>query len=158
MNIAFPCASLAQCVAVGSGPSGAAVVTSHDGGRRWALAARPGGYQSFTDVGCGPTLQCLATARVTAGEMQLLQSVNAGRSWTTLAVSVPSPGAVECTTDPTCLVAGGSSGGAISTFVQLRHEQPLTLAYVPDPVVAVACATPTRCVAVTQASTVSVVA
>jgi photosystem II stability/assembly factor-like uncharacterized protein len=152
------CANAVQCVAVGSGPSGAAVVTTRDGGRRWALAARPGGYQAFTSVGCGPALECLATVRVTAGATQLLESRNAGQSWTALAVSVPSPGAVECATDATCLVGGGTTGGAISTFVRLLHERPLTLAYVPDPVVAVACATPTRCVAITPASTVSVVA
>jgi hypothetical protein len=158
VGTALSCSTAASCVTVGFGPGGAAAATTADGGRHWALASRPGGFQVLTSVGCGRTLQCLATARVTAGGMQLLRSVNGGRSWITIATSVTSPGAVECSTDPTCLVGGGgSSGGEISSIVALKHERPRSLAYVPDPVVSVACATPTRCVAVTQASTVSLV-
>ena len=59
---------------------------------------------------------------------------------------------------PTCVAAGGgSNGGAITASLRSPHPQALTLAYVPDAIVAIACATPTKCAAITPASTVSFV-
>jgi hypothetical protein len=58
---------------------------------------------------------------------------------------------------PTCVVAGGAGAGEIAVDVRTPSARQLTLVYVPDPILAVACATPVKCAAITQASTVSFV-
>jgi len=156
---ALSCPTAAVCVAVGTSPHGAAVARSTDGGRHWVLGARPGGLQVLTSVACGPTLHCYATARITTGADELLRSTNGGASWVNAPTGVAMPDAVACSSAVTCLVGGGSSVGEISTVQPPpKGETPLTLAFVPDPVVGIACATSSRCAAVTPASTVSFVA
>ena len=150
------CASVRVCVAVGTGPAGAQAARSTDGGQRWTVAARPKGLQVFTAAACGPSW-CLATARRHNGTAMLLQSRNRGASWARYTTTISRPGAVACTSLGTCIAAGGASGGAIASFTRPHLEHVLSTQYVPDPVIAVACASPHRCAAITAASTVSFV-
>jgi len=156
---AASCANPADCVAAGTGPSGAAAAHSSDGGARWELSTTPHGLQTFTSVTCPSARWCLATARRANGTSVLLRSTDGGAAWRAVPSPVPSPAAVACTNVPLCVVTGGSAGsGAITADVRSHRPRHLTLAYVPDPVVGVACATPIKCVAITPASTVSFVA
>jgi len=155
---AASCANPADCVVVGTGAGGvAAAARSVDGGVRWRAAAVPHGLQTFTSVSCGSARWCLATARRPNGTAILLKSTDGGLAWTVMAISVATPAAVTCTAIPTCVAAGGAQGGAITVDVRTHSPRALTLVYVPDPIVAVACATPVKCTAITEASTVSFV-
>ena len=150
------CATPAACVAVGTGPNGAAVARSVDGGVRWALGAIPRGLAAVTSVTCGSPRLCLAIARRPNGTAVLLESTDGARAWAIVASPVTVPAGVTCAGVPTCVVGGsGVHGGAIATSVRTARPHLLTLAYVPDPVIAVACATPVKCAAITPASTVS---
>jgi len=151
------CANPADCVAGGTGPDGAAAAKSVDGGVRWRLSPIPRGLQTFTSVTCGSPRWCLATARRPNGSAILLKSTNGGASWSAMSTSVSTPAAVTCVNMPTCVVAGGTAAGEITVDVRTRNVRTLTLVYVPDPIVAVACATPVKCAAITPASTVSFV-
>lgn len=151
------CATTSACVALGAGIHGATAARTTDGGVHWSLAARPGGLQVFTSVACASTTWCLATVHVSHGPMELLQSVNGGASWTPRPTAVAGPDAVACV-PTTCLVGGGSSsGGQLASIREGHAERLLSLAYVPEQIVAVACASAAKCVAVTEGSTVSVV-
>ncbi|HEV3213470.1 MAG TPA: hypothetical protein VGZ03_08770 [Acidimicrobiales bacterium] len=156
---AASCANPADCVAVGTGPGGsAAAARSVDGGVRWRLAITPRGLQTYTSVTCGSPRWCLATARRPNGTAILLASTDGGLVWSAMATTIPSPAAVTCANVPTCVVAGGgAAGGEITVGVRTAHARPLTLVYVPDQIVAVGCATPVKCAAITPASTVSFV-
>jgi hypothetical protein len=151
------CPSSHHCVAVGAGPLGAEAAWSPDGGTTWRLAARPAGLQVLTSASCATrSLWCLATARVSGGAMQLLQSVNGGRTWSLRASKVSTPDAVACLVG--CLVGGaGPAGGALELLQPRSGEQLLTLDYVGLPIVAIGCVSTDRCAAVTPASTVSFV-
>ncbi|HLK45025.1 MAG TPA: hypothetical protein VKT18_03510, partial [Acidimicrobiales bacterium] len=86
-------------------------------------------------------------------------SPNAGRSWVPLATPVVDPDAVACTVVRWCVVAGGGSGGGeVAVYVSTARVSVLTLSYVPDPVIALACATPRKCAGITPESTISFVA
>lgn len=75
-----------------------------------------------------------------------------------MATSIATPAATTCTSVPTCVAAGGDAqGGTITVGVRTHSPQALTLVYVPDPILSVACATPVKCTAITEASTVSFV-
>ncbi len=150
------CATPLACVAVGTGPTGAEAARTSDGGQSWSLASRPRGLQVFSAVSCGPSW-CMATARLHDGRTELMQSRNRGASWAHFATSIDRPGAVACVTATTCVAVGsGPRGGAITSDVRPHHERVLTVEYVPDPLIAVACASATRCAGITQASTVSI--
>jgi hypothetical protein len=158
VGTALSCATPRWCVAVGAGPVGASVAFSVDGAHHWRLASRPAGLQVLTSVSCGRNLQCLATARVVAGTTELLESATGGRSWVVRPSLVETPTDVDCTIVPQCVVGGSANGaGALSSMLRMRHALSLSLAYVPDPILAVACASASRCAAVTQASTVGFV-
>lgn len=153
------CANSAVCVAVGTSPDGAAAARTTDGGARWTEAAVPRDLLALTSAACAPVTWCVATGRLDDGRSELLRSLNRGRSWASMPTSVANPDAVACTAARACVVAGGGAGGGeISTSTTPSLATRLTLAYVPDPVLAVACATPRKCVGVTQESTVSFVA
>jgi hypothetical protein len=155
---ALSCANGADCVAAGSGPDGATAARSVDGGRRWAVVGVPRGFATFTSVTCTTARWCLAVVRRANGTTEVLRSTTGGRSWAPTTTTVATPLAVTCAAVPTCVVAGGgTAGGAISTGVRAKSEHALTLAFVPDPVIGVACATPAKCAAITPASTVSFV-
>ncbi len=158
VGTALACANSADCVAVGTGPTGAGAVWTRDGGVRWSAARLPGHLQAFTAAACAPATWCVATASLADHRAVLLRSVNDGRSWASLSTAVTDPDAVACTVARSCVAGGGDGhGGQLSTFATMASESPLTLAYVPDPILAVACATPRKCVGVTQESTVSFV-
>jgi hypothetical protein len=153
------CPNPSDCVAVGTGPHGASAARSVDGGVRWQLAALPKGLETFTSATCGSQHWCLATARRANGTAVLLRSTDGGVAWSPTVSPLPGVAAVTCVQMPTCVAAGGgSSGGAITSSLRSPHPKALTLAYVPDAIVAIACATPTKCAAITPASTVSFVA
>lgn len=150
------CATPRACVAVGTGPTGAEAARTSDGGQKWSLAARPKGLQVFSAASCGPSW-CMATARLRNGRTELLQSRNRGASWARYVTSIERPGAVTCATATTCVAAGGGpGGGAIASYVRPDHQRVLTVEYVPDPLIAIACASATRCAGITLASTVSI--
>jgi hypothetical protein len=149
------CPTARVCVAAGTGPTGAEAARTSDGGARWSLAALPPGLEVFTAVSCGPSW-CMATARLRDGRTELLQSRNRGASWARFATSLARPEAVACVTATTCVAAGsGSGGGAIASYRRPGVEHVLTIEFVPDPLLAVACASVTHCAGITQASTVS---
>jgi hypothetical protein len=150
------CANPSDCVAGGAGPNGAAVARSVDGGTHWTAASAPHGFITFSSLSCASARFCMGTARAATGMSSLVESTNGGTTWRTATTGVPSPSTATCALIPTCLVGGGSTAGAIASGVRTPHETTLTLAYVPDPVIAVACATPVKCAAITPASTVSV--
>jgi hypothetical protein len=156
---AASCATPSDCVAVGTAAGGAAAAArSVDGAVRWRLSVVPRGLQTFTSVTCGSARWCLATARRPNGTAILLKSTDGGATWAEMATTLQGPAAAACTNVPTCVVAGGGSGGGeIAVDVRTPHVRSLTLAYVPDPIVAAACATPVKCAAITPASTVSFV-
>lgn len=152
---ALSCPTRRLCVAVGTGPTGAEAARSTDGGRRWSLAARPKGLATFSSASCGPSW-CMATARQRSGATELLQSRNRGRSWSHAATLIERPVAVACVNATTCIVVGGANGGAIESVTRPDVASRLTIEYIPDPMVAVACASPTRCAGITELSTVSI--
>jgi hypothetical protein len=155
---ALACATTTVCVALGTGLHGATASRTTDGGVHWSLGARPGGLQVFTSAACASTSWCLATARVAHGSTELLQSVNGGASWAPRTTSVSAPSAIACFETTTCLVGGGTgSGGELVALPATGNARVLSLAYVPEPIVAVACASGTKCIAITEASTVSIV-
>jgi hypothetical protein len=152
------CANPSDCVAVGTGPDGASAARSVDGGVQWRLAVLPKGLETFTSSTCGSQHWCLATARRADQTAVLLRSTDGGLAWSPTTSPLPGVAAVTCVLVPTCVAAGGgTSGGAITSGLRTRSPTALTLAYVPDPIVAVACATPAKCTAITPASTVSFV-
>jgi hypothetical protein len=152
---ALSCATPRACVAVGTGPTGAEAARTSDGGQKWSLAARPKGLQVFGSASCGPSW-CFATARRHDGTTELLQSRNRGASWVRYKTSIDRPDAVVCFSATRCVAAGGSSvGGAIASYTRPNLERVLTVEFVPDPLIAVACASATRCAGITPASTVS---
>lgn len=155
---AVSCPNPTDCVAVGTGPDGAAAARSVDGGVAWRLGAIPKGLATFTSANCGSRHWCLATARRANETAVLLRSTDGGVAWTPIPSPLPAVAAVTCELAPTCVAAGGgTSGGAITSGLRTEHPTALTLAYVPDPIIAVACATPAKCAAITPASTVSFV-
>jgi hypothetical protein len=149
------CANPSDCVAAGAGPNGAAAARSVDGGARWSVASAPHGFSTFTSVSCASSLFCLGTAREPTGASEVVESTDGGQTWPVSAVGPDSPATSTCVLVPTCVVGGGSGSGAITTGIRTTTAQQLTLAYVPDPVISVACATPVKCAAITPASTVS---
>jgi photosystem II stability/assembly factor-like uncharacterized protein len=156
---AASCANPSDCVAVGTGPSGASAARSVDGGTQWRSAVIPKGLSTFTSATCGSQHWCLATARRANGTAVLLRSTDGGAAWSPTPAPVPGVAAVTCVQMPTCVAGGGgATGGAITTALRTAHPKALTLAYVPDAIVAIACATPTKCAAITAASTVSFLA
>jgi hypothetical protein len=158
VGTALSCPNPTDCIALGTGPTGAAAALSVDGGVVWRLGAIPKGLATFTSANCGSRHWCLATARRANDTSVLLRSTDGGIAWTPIASPVPAVAAVTCTLAPTCIAAGGGTGGgAITSGLRTLHPQALTLSYVPDPIVAVACATPAKCTAITPASTVSFV-
>lgn len=153
---ALSCPTRRACVAVGTGPGGAEAARSSDGGRKWSLAARPRGLLTFSTASCGPSW-CMSTARQRSGRFELLQSRNRGASWTRYTTSMERPVAVACVTAATCVVGGGGpGGGAIEADTRPDVDSALTVAYIPEPLVAVACASATRCAGITEESTVSI--
>jgi hypothetical protein len=152
---ALSCPTRRLCVAVGTGPTGAEAARSTDGGRVWSLAARPKGLETFSSVSCGPSW-CMATARQRNGTSELLQSRNRGKSWGHYATTIKRPVAVACVTAARCVVVGGTVSGAIESVTRPGVERALTVEYVPDPMVSVACASATRCAGITELSTVSI--
>jgi hypothetical protein len=158
VGAAIACTTPRSCVVLGAGLHGATAARTNDGGAHWSLSARPGGLQVFTSAACATPAWCLATARVAHGAMELLQTVNGGASWVPRTTTVFDPDAVACFEASACLVGGGSAaGGELVALRAAGKERALSLAYVPEQIVATACASATRCIAVTQASTVSLV-
>ncbi len=172
------CVSAIQCVAVGTGPSGGVAAVTSTGGTAWALAAQPSGLVAYTAVSCALPTTCLATAQLNATQSVLLASRDLGANWLEQATGVDAPAAVSCAAvtvvttvtkgltvttvrkPGTSCVVGGSAedaSGSIDHLQDLVSGATLTLAYVPNPVIGVACATPTRCAGVTPSSTVSFV-
>lgn len=164
------CATTLACVVAGTGVQGALLASTTDGGAQWRLDARPSAIEVVASVSCTPSGACLAVARRTSGASELLARAGATGAFvpvaspiaTALSVSCLSgaaPGAASSPPKPTCAVAGADAAGAgaIVTVVGTRVARELSLAYVPDPLLAVACATLTRCAGVTETSTVSFV-
>jgi hypothetical protein len=172
------CLSLTQCVAVGAGPSGGVAAITATAGRAWTVAAQPTGLVAYTSVSCSLPTTCLATAQLNATQSVLLASRDLGANWLEQAVGVDAPAAVSCAAvtrvtsvakgltvttvrrpGSSCVVGGSAADatGSIDHLQNLVSAGTLTLAYVPNAVVGVACATPTRCAGVTPTSTISFV-
>jgi hypothetical protein len=158
IGAALACSSTSDCVALGAGLHGATAAYTTDGGVHWALAARPGGLEVFTSVACATTTWCLATAHTSRGASALLQTMNGGASWAQRLSALHDPDAVACYSATGCLVGGGtSSGGELVALGATGSPRGLSLSFVPEPILALACASATKCVGVTQGSTASIV-
>jgi len=77
------CPTAATCVAVGSGPDGALIEQTTNGGGSWNSES-PAGVPALVSVSCSGTTSCVAV-----GGDSVLSTNNGGASWTTLTVSLP---------------------------------------------------------------------
>ncbi len=165
---AVACASSAVCVAVGGavGPQGSvpAVLHSSDGGRTWTSGVLPPGIDELTAAACPSATDCVAVGRsgpvASTTDPAVLQSSDGGATWARRTVPVGGivPSAVACSTTGHCSMAGydenrridvfwaSADGGTTWTLGSAAAGPPPA----GGPPVAMACATATTCLVVTQ--------
>ncbi len=134
------CSAEFTCVASATSPSGQLKfeVTS-DGGATWTIDPTPSSWTSLRSLSCWGR-RCVALA-TTATRTRLARTASFGRSWTSVALK-HNANALACTTSVTCVVAGQKDG--LTPWVALARRDvvsPVTLQYVPTPVIDVACGT-----------------
>ncbi len=111
----------ADCVAVGTGSTGAAVSTSADGGSTWTAQPPPTGVSGLTGVSCASATTCEAVGVSSTGPATALVTNDGGVTWTsqTLPVAQGTLDGISCASVTTCEAVGGNvvlattDGGAI---------------------------------------------
>lgn len=133
---ALACSST-SCLVAASTPSSVLLESTSDAGATWSALAAPSAWRSLSDLTCWST-HCAGLAN--GGGARLVRSRDFGTTWTTLALPA-STRAIACSNLTRCVVAGETSSGAGSLArVHGRLVHALTLAYVPEPLIDVACA------------------
>lgn len=124
---AVACATARRCWAVGStlasssGPAGAALVASTDGGGTWALQPIPPSVGYLSGIACTSARSCAAVGQVGLnglGPGAILTTGNGGRTWDLQAVPTGTTDvtAVDCRVSGRCTALGVVSG-QVTTLV-----------------------------------------
>jgi hypothetical protein len=156
------CSTTLACVAVGSSVNGGpSLSVTHDGGETWIPATLPTAPAVLfvLDAACRSDGTCFAVIATSAkGASALLESTDGGATFEAPAQTtqlVTQPIGVGCAST-TCVVVGADERGA-GAAVELTSSgssKELRLTYAPTPLLAISCATPSRCAAVSTASLV----
>jgi photosystem II stability/assembly factor-like uncharacterized protein len=164
------CTNPSFCLSVGYNQTGDGLLTTINGGARWAYTAPPAGIGSFTSVDCFDADACLATTgpatTLFTSPSGAAASIDGGRTWT-VDKTMPKPpgggywGPVACASATTCYViernASGYTTGGIEKTSDLgktwtsEHVSGPDASHVND-LVALSCGSATSCVAVQQSN------
>ncbi len=159
------CPTTTSCMAVGSTgavPGAGIVLTTRDGGAKWAEASVPTGAFVLTTVVCSTSDDCIAITSDGTNTWSA-STLDFGHTWTqegNLPVGFSNPRSLSCSVAGNCLVAGytptttGHGQGAI--VVSTDGGQTWSAATVPPNLgvlQSATCATPASCVAVGTTST-----